>query len=94
MRNYVDIRVQKIEARAQAHVNALNEAASPQLAPEFAPRAAGAPQIALLAGTVKINLPKEFSGARAVPEFLYEVKASMQMRQIESSIMTLMPQPY
>jgi hypothetical protein len=71
----------------------MNEAASAHFVPEPAPPpAAVIPQTAPLPGSVKINLPREFSRARArVPAFIYEVQTYMQMRQIEGSIMTLMP---
>lgn len=51
-----------------------------------------APQTAPLPNSFKINMPKEFNGSRPrVPSFIYEVETFVQMKQLEESIMTLLP---
>jgi hypothetical protein len=86
------LRSQELDARAQAHFNALHEAAAafvPQGEPVPDRRA---PQTAPLPSSLKINQPASFSGARSrVPSFIYEVETYMAMRQIVESIMTFLP---
>ena len=69
------------EAAAAAHLP--NAPADPPLP---------SPQTAPLPSYVKINLPTQFSGNRSrVPLFTYEVEQYVQMKQIEESVMTLLP---
>ena len=86
------LRSQQLDTQAQAHFNALQEAAA-ALLPQGKPvPVRRAPQTAPLPSTLKINQPASFSGSRShVPSFLYEVETYMTMRQIAESIMTFLP---
>lgn len=87
----LSLRSQELDTKAQAHFNALHEAATAHLSSEE-PGPRRPPQTAPLPSNLKINQPNPFNGGRSrVPSFIYEVETFMTMRQIVESIMTLLP---
>ena len=89
----LEIRAQEFNAHAQAQFIALSEAAAAvRQVPDVTGPPLRTPQTAPLPSTVKLNLPNHFSGSRSrVPSFMYEVEQYVHMRQLEESVMTLLP---
>ena len=85
-------RAQEFNAHAQAHFIALSEAAAAAQLFNAPVPPLQSPQTAPLPNSVKINLPPQFSGSRSrVPSFTSEVEQFVHMRQLEESVMTLLP---